>query len=155
MDYNPFDYFDHIFCINLDERTDRWDECQIEFDKVGIKDRVERFSAIKDGHGRKGCGQSHISVLKLCKERGYKTPLILEDDVMFLDDTLDNLKKSLSEFKEYENWSMFYLGGTLNKKPWQKLDNLIITDFMACLTAYSVNPLLYDYIIENIRGNKH
>ncbi len=43
---NPFDYFDKIFCINLDSRPDRWKQVQKEFDKVGILDRVERFSAL-------------------------------------------------------------------------------------------------------------
>ena len=33
-DNNPFDYFDKIFCINLDSRPDRWKQVQTEFDKV-------------------------------------------------------------------------------------------------------------------------
>ena len=47
-----FDYFDKIFCINLDSRPDRWELAQSEFDKVGILDRVERVSGwypIKEG----------------------------------------------------------------------------------------------------------
>tara|TARA_Y100000593_G_C4257722_1_gene310528 strand:- start:146 stop:817 length:672 start_codon:yes stop_codon:yes gene_type:complete len=146
---NPFDYFDHIFCINLDERKDRWEDSLKEFDKVGIKDRVERFSAIKDKSGRNGCGMSHIEVIKLCKKNNYKRPLILEDDVMFLDNPMDNLKKSLDEFKQYENWSMFYLGGTLGHKVWEKLDNLIVTDFIATTSSYMLNPTMYDFIIED------
>ena len=43
---NPLDFFDAIYCINLDERTDRWKHCLIEFKKLGISDRVIRFSAI-------------------------------------------------------------------------------------------------------------
>ena len=41
---NPFDYFDKIYCINLDSRY-RWELAQKEFKKVGILGRVERFSA--------------------------------------------------------------------------------------------------------------
>jgi len=44
---NPFDYFDKIFCINLDSRPDRWEQVQTEFDKVGILNRVERVSAYR------------------------------------------------------------------------------------------------------------
>ena len=29
-------YFDKIYCINLDRRTDKWSECESEFDKWGI-----------------------------------------------------------------------------------------------------------------------
>ena len=82
---NPFDFFDHIICVNLDERTDRWQASLEQFDLVGIKDRVERFSAIKSENGRNGCGMSHIEVVKLCKDNNYKTPLIFEDDVSFLE----------------------------------------------------------------------
>lgn len=41
---NPFDYFDKIYCINLDSRTDRWERTQTEFEKVGIENRVTRTS---------------------------------------------------------------------------------------------------------------
>jgi hypothetical protein len=30
-DKNPFDYFDKIFCINLDSRTERWELAQEDF----------------------------------------------------------------------------------------------------------------------------
>ena len=26
---NPFDFFDEIYCINLDHRTDRWKDVQM------------------------------------------------------------------------------------------------------------------------------
>ena len=52
---NPFDFFDKIYCINLDHRTDRWSSAQIEFSKLGIADRVERVSAVN----REGVKQKH------------------------------------------------------------------------------------------------
>ena len=38
-------YFDKIFCINLDSRSDRWEEAQKEFIKHSLN--VERVSAIQ------------------------------------------------------------------------------------------------------------
>lgn len=38
------DYFQEIHCINLDKRTDRWEECLNEFNKHNLK--VNRFSAV-------------------------------------------------------------------------------------------------------------
>ena len=29
-------FFDMIYCINLDDRVDRWDESKKEFDRLGI-----------------------------------------------------------------------------------------------------------------------
>ena len=40
------DYFSHIYCINLLRRTDRWEECKIEFSKLNILDKVEKFDAV-------------------------------------------------------------------------------------------------------------
>ena len=33
----PFDYFEEIYCINLERRKDRWDLWQSEFEKIGIE----------------------------------------------------------------------------------------------------------------------
>lgn len=85
---------DRVFYINLDHRTDRRKEIEEELEKMDIiahdkpnpdnKITYERFSAIKhDTIGGVGCGKSHIGVLKLAKERGYSTIIILEDDFMF------------------------------------------------------------------------
>tara|TARA_Y100001933_G_scaffold265198_1_gene336818 strand:- start:3881 stop:4603 length:723 start_codon:yes stop_codon:yes gene_type:complete len=42
---NPFDYFDKIYCINLDSRADRWEQVQTEFEKIGIENKVIRVPA--------------------------------------------------------------------------------------------------------------
>lgn len=73
---------DHIFYINLDERVDRKNLIELELNNFDLK--YERFPAIKDEMGIYGCGLSHLSVLKLAKERGYKNVLIFEDDFTFL-----------------------------------------------------------------------
>ena len=72
----------HIFYINLNRRVDRCVE--IEKQLNGFNLSFERFSAIEHNMGSVGCSKSHISVLKLAKERGYKNVLILEDDFKFV-----------------------------------------------------------------------
>ena len=37
-------YFDKVYCINLDDRKDRWEECVDEFNKIDALNDVERFS---------------------------------------------------------------------------------------------------------------
>ena len=83
---------DRIFFINLDHRTDRRVEIENELDIKGLE--YERFPAIRhETIGGVGCGRSHIGVLRLAKERGYKRILVLEDDFMFTTDSLDIIKK--------------------------------------------------------------
>jgi len=77
------EYIDRIFYINLYHRTDRKQEIETEFENQGITN-YERFPAIHHPTiGGVGCGRSHIEVLRIAKERGYKCVMILEDDFMF------------------------------------------------------------------------
>lgn len=83
---------DCIFYINLDHRTDRKAEIEGELNSMGLP--YERFPAVRhETIGGVGCGRSHISVLKLAKERGYKRIMVLEDDFMFTADPHDSLIK--------------------------------------------------------------
>lgn len=76
-------YIDKIFYINLDKRIDRREEIENELKQKGLEG--ERYSAMYTPHsGIVGCGYSHLNVLKLAKERGYKNVLILEDDFEFV-----------------------------------------------------------------------
>ncbi len=73
---------DGVFYINLDERTDRKIQIEMELSKLALK--FERFPAIKHEFGIVGCGQSHVAVLKLARERGLKNVLVFEDDFELL-----------------------------------------------------------------------
>ena len=93
---NSFDYFDEIYCINLDSRPDRWQHAQLEFKKAGIEDRVQRFSAIKENDGRVGVIKSNLAIVKMAKEKNLKNVLVFEDDVEFI---VDNPQKVLQDRK--------------------------------------------------------
>jgi GR25 family glycosyltransferase involved in LPS biosynthesis len=117
------EYFDHIYCINLDRRPDKWKNCLLEFEKHDIV--VERITAI-DGNpnneikneikepyvykpGIIGCALSHLKIVKDALENNYKNILILEDDIVFEEEV--NYK-----FSEYINkipldWQLLYFGG--------------------------------------------
>uniref|UniRef100_A0A6C0IDS7 Glycosyl transferase family 25 domain-containing protein n=1 Tax=viral metagenome TaxID=1070528 RepID=A0A6C0IDS7_9ZZZZ len=74
---------DKIIYINLNKREDRKLSIENELEKYGFKN-YERFEAIETkGFGIVGCTMSHLSVLKIAKERNYKNILILEDDFVF------------------------------------------------------------------------
>ena len=86
-----------IIYINLERRTDRKQEIEKELAEKGLQ--FERFNAIQTITGCVGCTLSHIQVLKLAKERGYKNVLVLEDDFMFLVDKHE-LESNLEQFFE-------------------------------------------------------
>jgi GR25 family glycosyltransferase involved in LPS biosynthesis len=106
---NPFNFFDGILCINLDDRTDRWNAIQEQFRQVGILERAERFPARKGDDGLCGCVRSHVGACKLALQRGWKRPLIFEDDAMFLEGCHEGLARATKDLESRE-WDMFFLG---------------------------------------------
>ncbi len=79
--------YNKIYCINLDKRTDRWEEFQQDtFEGLELdKDKFERISAIDTtslyhASGAIGCSISHLKVWKDIIKNGYKSALVFEDD---------------------------------------------------------------------------
>lgn len=113
---NLNNYFDKIYCINLDKRHERIEQFQTEVNKIGGFE-FERYSAV-DGEllvqhpllkqGACGCLQSHLDILKTIVNNNLNNVLIFEDDTVFLDE--------FKNFNEYikqlpQNWDMLYFGG--------------------------------------------
>jgi len=128
------EYFDKIFCINLDKRIDKWLLSKKEFQKHDLI--VDRFIAIEGNpdkikthltDGGVGCTISHLEVFKLSKLLNLKNVLILEDDVEFIDDLNDRFNEYYKQI--HENWGLLYLGGNHNGMPIQK-----ISENMAMIT---------------------
>ncbi len=148
---NPFDYFEEIYCINLDERSDRWEHAQKEFEKVGIKDRVHRFSAIRDNDGRVGIIKSNLGIIKLAKKKGLKNVLVFEDDVEFIvDNPQDVLAKSLEQVNL--DWSLFYLGANTHNKLIKIKPNLILLKNAFAVHSMAYSEKIYDTFIKRYEG---
>ena len=112
---NFIDKIDKIIYINLDHRIDRKKEIENELLKKNLNN-YERFPAIKHTIGGLGCSKSHLAVIKIAKERGYKNILVLEDDFEFIVDK-----------KEFDT----------------NINKLLQVSFDVCLLAYNT-PNLYD-----------
>lgn len=151
---NPFDYFDEIYCINLDDRTDRWQHCQEEFKKVGILDKVQRFSAIRDNDGRIGVIKSNLEIVKIAKKKKLNNVLVFEDDVKFIvDNPLEALQKSLDQTKGI-NWHLFYLGANTHEKLIRFKPNLILLKNAFAVHSMAYSKLAYDSFIEKFEKLK-
>ena len=150
-------YFDKIYCINLDSRPDRWEECLIEFKKIGIQNHIERFPAISLHPGIAGCTKSHYEIVKLAKKNNYKNVLIFEDDVSFTSNNFfDILEKSFSQLTNQNLvYDLLYLGGNLNP---DNTINYLIDDNLAKLTycktthAYAINSSVYNKFINDFKN---
>ena len=114
------DYFDKIYCINLDRRADRWeDNCLPQFKTLGLE--VERLSAV-DGskldlpHGHRNNymfelagSYSHLNALKKAKDEGIEKLLLLEDDVVFIENGNERFNEVINNVPT--NWQYLFFGG--------------------------------------------
>lgn len=144
---NPFDYFDRIFCINLDHRKDRWERSLQEFRKAGIENRVERFPAIFiQDNPAYGNHLSHAECLKMAKESSCSNVLIFEDDIEWLDDPY-HIIYPLYDLKQ-TSWDMFYLGVNTELPHQQIAPHLSKLEMAYSTHAYAVKSNLFDDLID-------
>lgn len=149
---NPFDYFDEIHCINLDERTDRWDDIQKEFDKAGIRDRVIRFPAIKDPDGRIGVIKSNLTIVKSALERGLNNVLIFEDDMIFIKDNPNKYLELAIKETEGIDWSLFFLGANTHTRLHKLKPHLVLLKNAFACHAYALNKNIFIPFINKFDG---
>jgi hypothetical protein len=101
------------YCINLDERKERWDSFISQ--DIGVK--VERFSAIKKDNGNEGCLLSHLEIMRKCEDE----ILIFEDDCKLLH-PWNVLEKAYAQMPK--NWDALWLGANVIKPLTRYSENL-------------------------------
>ena len=114
---NPFGFFEAIYCLNLDQRPDRWANALRRFSTLQIATRVERFSAIPTpGNHHVGCARSWRLMVATARDRGLSNFLGIEDDAIFLDDTREVIRRAMGELEGLP-WDLLYLGGAAWEPP--------------------------------------
>jgi len=79
-----FSFFGDRFVINVDSEEKR---LQSFYETMNAYDilNVNRFPAVSHDIGVKGCGFSHLNIIKEAKKRGLDSVFVFEDDVEFVD----------------------------------------------------------------------
>ena len=99
------------FIVNLERRPDRLEHIKTEMEYIGWD--YEIFKAVDlNNHG--GCTLSHVEILKIAKERGYKSVMVIEDDCTFLPYSKDLINKIETETGDFEFWIINF-APTLNR----------------------------------------
>ena len=142
--------FDKIYCINLDSRPDRWEECLVEFNKIGIQDQVERVSAFKGPFGIDGCTRSHLECIRLAKDNNCENVLILEDDISFTSDIfIDTLHNAINQLNDNKlDCDILYFSANLYGNGNSLIDNNLAKISSAkAAHAYVVSSSVFDIIL--------
>jgi len=139
-------HIDKVVYINLQKRQDRRQHIEDLLSKYNIE--ATRFEAIEHSFGLYGCGLSHLAVLKLARDNGWKNVLILEDDILF------NLPKQDFEqdierlFTQGPEFDVFMLDINLQQSEPADQDWLIRVKYAHCAGAYIVQQHYYQKLID-------
>jgi hypothetical protein len=149
---NPFSFFDAVYCIQLDSRADEWPLVWHRFDNLGMGQMVQRFPAIAtpdDDHA--GWARTHRAILADAEHRGLRTVLVVEEGVVFLDDTLDVMARALEELRGRE-WDLLYLGGDDRRPAFPSSDARALEAPNHPTSAHAVayHHTVFDRILEDV-----
>ena len=95
-----------IQCINLTKRVDKKKQMMKKCKRRNIP--IKFFPAQLHKNPKRGCLESHLTIIKNAVKQGHKYILILEDDAKFIQ-PITNLPPVPKD------WNMLYLGGTVHK----------------------------------------
>lgn len=105
------DHFDKIYCISVDERTDRRAAAGDQFARVGLSGRVE-FVIVKKHPAdcEQGIYESHLLCMEKGMNAGAERILIFEDDVIFQRFEGATLSNCADFLRRNQSWHMFFFG---------------------------------------------
>lgn len=166
---------DGVFVINLDQRTDRWEQFQQNARGLIPPEKLHRLSACfgrelpgfgqrpwfrsgkRDGTwaGRAGCLLSHRRALLKARESGWRVTLLFEDDVSF-EPEFSQIADALAAALRECDWQVCYLGCTEPWSPGRQLvrfnDSFALHQIQGATTthAYLVREAARDWILAQL-----
>lgn len=151
---NLSNYFEEIYCINLDKEVERWQEIQHEFKKLNIENKVIKFKAVCDSVRGRGACLSHLQLLKMAQQKQLKNVFIFEDDTRFIDWDEEYLNNAIEHLPS--DWQIFNIGYNICSKEsdfkFHRIsENLIKIERgidIRSNNAYAVNHTAFEYIIQ-------
>jgi glycosyl transferase family 25 len=168
--------WDGVVLINLAARPERLQRFEQLAGNVTYLDAWERLEAV-DGRtvkgfgerpffrggprdraraGRGGCVLSHREALLKAKSAGWRSVLVLEDDVSFAEDFEAHVAELGEELSRVGNWGVCYLGYTQPVGPFRSVASLgggrCLVELAGCYTthAYVARREAYDAILRQL-----
>lgn len=147
-------FFDHIYILNLDKRSDRWAAIQKQLERTDIT-KAKRFSAIEKSPGWVGCYESHLAILQRALSENARNILVLEDDAELYADWMPNWVAASREIPI--DWDMIYLGFNLNPEanlpPPRVAPHILLLNDALTTHAYAVNGKYLQPLIECVKAH--
>jgi glycosyl transferase family 25 len=134
-------------CISLINETERREKCISECKKLNLSVKFYLPEPNKQS-GVQGCLESHLYCIKYAKEHNLENVLIIEDDITFDIDAINNID-TIDIPKDFD---MLYLGYHVNRG-YRFNNNLLKLTSALTTHAYIINKKMYDIILDNIAND--
>lgn len=154
----PGRLFEGAILINLDSRPDRLERSLAELARYGLDDAVVRMSAYAHENGMYGCSVSHVEAVRYARWKGWRTVLILEDDIRLCERFAEDAPAPLGELCG-RIWGLFQLGVMISSPHLVCVSPNLFRfrhghgAHAFALHARTYDFLLHDYVCELDRGN--
>ena len=151
---DPWSFFDKIYCISIDTRSDRRTEVKKQFSAVGLHDRVE-FVIVKkhQDNPEKGIFESHMECLNNALLTEANHILIFEDDVFFKNYLEKAITESSQFLKNTTNWDGFFLGAMSNKMRRTGIPSVVEIQYTCLAHAYAINRPFAKQLVKEAWNN--
>jgi hypothetical protein len=137
---NYWHYFDKIYCISLDERSDRREEAEIQFKKTGLSEYVEYHIVKKHPYdSEEGIYESHMACIKNGLTSGAGNIVIFEDDVIFHGFSQERLKQCIDFMRATPDWKAFFFGCLVSGSSGIHCKGVLSIKYRSLTHAYVLN----------------
>nr|MBF0221428.1 glycosyltransferase family 25 protein [Desulfobulbaceae bacterium] len=145
---DSWSFFDKIYCISIDDRTDRRVEAKRQFASVGLLGRVE-FVVVKKhaASPEQGCYQSHIACLQSALAAGAEHILIFEDDIIFKGFKDSTLQEVSCFLRENPNWNILFLGGIVRRSSKTTSKSVVKITYQCLSHAYAITRQFAERVV--------
>jgi hypothetical protein len=156
--FGPGRLFEGAILINLDSRPDRLADAMEELKRHDLDTCVLRMSAVKHENGQYGCSLSHLEAVRYARWKGWRSLLILEDDITLTDAFADAAPPPLAELAAME-WGIFQFGAMIDATSLELVSPHLFrfrtghAAHAVALHARTYDYLIGDYVCELWRGN--
>ena len=147
--FDPQCFFDKIFCISVDSRTDRQQTAKKVFAELGVSDRVEFVLVQKHpSNPEEGIFQSHLQCLRRGVEEGGKHILIFEDDITIAHFDEKRNTAAIQQLEQLDTWDAFFLGAISSGSKKTASKYLAQIEYRCLTHGYALNRPFAEKVIE-------
>lgn len=154
---------DKVYAINLKSSTDRKENITFECHKIGTHFQlVEAVDGVAENvtwvqndansryegwtQGAAGLVYTTKGIIEDAKANGYKSIMIMEDDIIFRPNAYRDAKKLFEQLPD--NWELFHLASQNYNGSARRMGNLMrLTGAWSC-QIYMINENVYDEYLE-------